>query len=104
MSRQSFEAFMGALQKDESLQKELREKIGDPAQGVKTEDLNQFAAARGYDFKVEEIQGELSEKQLDGVAGGLTLSSTSLGGAAYKLDSSLLGSNYIKIDYYFGKW
>ena len=100
MSRQSFEAFMGALKKDPALQQELREKIGDPAQGVKSGDLDQFASARGYDFKVEEIKGELSEKQLDAVAGGLSsLSSMSV----YKLETSLLGTNYVKFDYNFQK-
>jgi predicted ribosomally synthesized peptide with nif11-like leader len=100
MSRQSFEAFMGALQKDASLLKELRERVGDPAQGVKPEDLNQFAAARGYDFRVEEIKGELSDKQLDTVAGGVLGSIATMG---WKLEPSLLGSNYVKLDYNFQK-
>jgi len=101
MSRQSFEAFMGTLKKDESLQKELREKLGDPAQGVSAEGLNQFAAGKGYDFKVEEIQGELSEKQLNTVAGGIEISSLSF--SAQKVESSLLGTKYIKFDYNFQK-
>jgi predicted ribosomally synthesized peptide with nif11-like leader len=101
MSRQSFEAFMGALQKDAGFQKELRERIGDPVQGVKSEDLNQFAAARGYDFKVEEIRGELSDKQLDAVAGGLLSSPTT--SFVFKFETSLLGANYIKFDYNFQK-
>ena len=101
MSRQSFEAFMSTLQKDGSLQKELREQLGDPAQGVSAEGLNQFAAGKGYDFKVEEIRGELSEKQLDTVAGGLLSSSPSF--STLKIESSLLGTQYIKFDYNFQK-
>ena len=101
MSRRSFEAFMSTLQKDESMQKELREHLGDPAQGVNAEGLNQFAASKGYDFKVEEIQSELSEKQLDTVAGGLL--SSSLSYSTVKLEPSLLGTQYVKIDYNFQK-
>jgi len=101
MSRQSFEAFMGTLMKDESLRNELREKLGDPAQGVSAEGLNQFAAGKGYDFKVEEIRGELNEKQLDTVAGGIEISSLSF--STLKIDSSFLGTKYIKFDYNFQK-
>ncbi len=101
MSRQSFEAFMSTLKKDGSLQKELREQLGDPAQGVSAEGLNKFAAGKGYDFKVEEIKGELSEKQLDTVAGGVVspLSFSSY----YKIESSLPNTQYIKFDYNFQK-
>ncbi len=71
MSRESFEAFVKKMQQDESLQKELREQlIGDPAQGVNVEEFTKFAASKGYDFNAEEINGELSDKQLDTVAGG----------------------------------
>jgi predicted ribosomally synthesized peptide with nif11-like leader len=103
MSRQSFEAFMSTLNKDGSLQKELREQLGDPAQGVSAEGLNQFAASKGYDFKVEEIKGELSEKQLDTVAGGLLSGSPSFS-SFYKVESSLLQTQYIKFDYNFQKF
>ncbi len=70
MSRQSLEAFIKKLQQDESLQKELREQLGDPEQGVSAEGLSKFAASKGYEFNVDEIKGELSDKQLDSVAGG----------------------------------
>lgn len=102
MSRQSFDAFMGALQKDASLQKELREKIGDPAQGVRSEDLTQFAAARGYDFKVEEIISELNEKQLDSVAGGLSFSNP-LSLNYHKVQTALTDT-HIKFDVSSYKW
>ena len=101
MSRLSFDSFMEALQKDGSLQKELREKLGDPAHGVSAEGLNQFASGKGYDFKVQEIKSELSEKQLDTVAGGLT--TPSLSSVEWKVGSSLLGTQYVKIDYNFQK-
>jgi predicted ribosomally synthesized peptide with nif11-like leader len=81
MSRESLEAFMKKLEQDESLQKELRGQLADPAQGAGAEDLQKFAAGKGYDVNVEEIKGELSDKQLDTVAGGGT-SRTDGGGAA----------------------
>jgi predicted ribosomally synthesized peptide with nif11-like leader len=102
MSRQSFQAFMGQLQKDGSLQKELREKLGDPAQGVSAEGLNQFAAAKGYDFKVDEIMSELNEKQLDSVAGGLSFSNP-LSLTYHKVQTALTDT-HIKIDFSAFKW
>ncbi len=91
MSRESFEAFMNKLQQDGGLQKELREKLGDPAQGVKAEDLNKFAAAKGYDFNVQEIKDELSDKQLDTVAGGVLP-------GPLPISLSPLGAGYIRFD------
>ncbi len=79
MGRQSLQAFVKKLQQDESLQKELREQLGAAAQGLSAEDLMKFAASKGYEFNIEEIKGELSDKQLDAVAGGytnLTISNT----------------------------
>ena len=70
MSRQSFEDFMKKLQQDHTLQQELHVQLGDPAQGIAVKDLARFAAGKGYEFNVEELKGELSEEQLDGVAGG----------------------------------
>ena len=99
MSRQSFEAFMTTLQKDAELQKELRKKLGDPAQGVSAEGLNKFAAGKGYDFKIEEIQGELSEKQLNTVAGGVLGSSFEF----LKSDDALQKARLIKFDCNFYK-
>ncbi len=67
---QSLEAFIKKLKQDENLKKELHEELGDPAQGVSAEDFRKFAASKGYEFNVAEIKGELSDKQLDSVAGG----------------------------------
>ncbi len=72
MSRESFAAFVTKLRQDESLQKELREQLGHPVQGVGAEDLQRFAASKGYDFNVEDTNDELSDKQLDTIAGGLS--------------------------------
>ncbi len=69
MSRESFEAFVSKLQQDESLQKEFREQLGAP-ESASAEDLQKFAASKGYQFKVEDVTGQLSDKQLDAVAGG----------------------------------
>jgi predicted ribosomally synthesized peptide with nif11-like leader len=71
MSKQALVDFMKKLQQDGELQEELRAQLGDPEQGIATSDLAQFAAGKGYSFDITEVQEELSDEQLDAVAGGL---------------------------------
>jgi predicted ribosomally synthesized peptide with nif11-like leader len=71
MSHQSFVDFMKTLQQDGEMQKELHARLGDPEGGVAIKDLSQFAAGKGYQFDVSEVQSELSDQQLDAAAGGL---------------------------------
>jgi predicted ribosomally synthesized peptide with nif11-like leader len=70
MSEQSFQEFVKKLQQDAGLQKELRNRFGDPAAGIPIQQLAEFAAGKGYKFTVEELSGRLSDKQLDAVSGG----------------------------------
>jgi predicted ribosomally synthesized peptide with nif11-like leader len=94
MSHQAFEAFIKKLQQDGSLRKELSDQLGDLSQGVKADELNEFAATRGYDFKVQEIRDELTDQQLDSAAGGITIGGTQF----HKVETSPLGATFIKID------
>lgn len=70
MSKDSFQEFLKTIQQDAILQKELRDRFGDPAAGIPVQKLAEFAAEKGYKFTVEEISGRLSDNQLDAVAGG----------------------------------
>ena len=70
MSTESFKKFMAKVQQDEGLRKELRAAGG--AAGMSAEAVAAFAAGKGYEFKVEDISNELTDKQLDSVAGGVT--------------------------------
>jgi len=77
MSREQLSEFMKLLAEDSALQEELRnaaEGTGDDAV-VSSERLVEIARARGFEFTVEEAEGvfELSDDELDAVAGGLTL-------------------------------
>jgi predicted ribosomally synthesized peptide with nif11-like leader len=69
MSNESFRAFMAKVQKDEGLKQELRAAGG--ADGMSVEAVAAFAVRKGYEFKVQDVSSELSDKQLDAVAGGL---------------------------------
>jgi len=70
MSKDSFQEFLKKVQQDAILQKELRDRFGDPAAGIPVQELADFAAGKGYTFTVEEISGRLSDQQLDAVSGG----------------------------------
>jgi len=91
MSNESFKKFMAKVQTDQGLKQELRAAGG--AAGMPAEAVVAFAAGKGYEFKVEEISNELSEQQLDSVAGGINWGDGSLGGAAAGLPGS-----YHKVD------
>lgn len=75
MSLDAFKSFIEKVQQDEALQKELRAAGG--AQGMGIAELATFAAGKGYQFKAEDVSGELNPSQLEGVAGGLTMSAVS---------------------------
>ncbi len=68
-----FQEFLKKAQQDPQLQKELRERFGDPAAGVPWKELTEFASARGYHFTIEETRSELSDDQLGSVSGGLAV-------------------------------
>lgn len=71
MSLEEVKRFAEAVKKDDALQKELKAKGGDEAA------VADFAKSKGFDFSADELKGfaaekkgELSEEQLDKVAGG----------------------------------
>jgi predicted ribosomally synthesized peptide with nif11-like leader len=70
MSRESFKTFMAKVQQDKGLRQELRAAGGEA--GMPAEAIVAFAADKGYEFKVEDISSELTDAQLDSVAGGMS--------------------------------
>ncbi len=73
MSKENLEQFMKQI--DES--KDLQAKIGEEITG---DALVALGAAHGCEFSIEDLQGdaELSDKQLEGVAGGSPLSNSTV--------------------------
>lgn len=69
MRNEAFETFLAKVQNDESLRNELRAAGGETDMPV--EALVAFAASKGYEFKVADISGELTDQPLEAVAGGL---------------------------------
>lgn len=67
MSRENLDKFRADLVKDEQLRAALKDSVRSE------EELVAAAAARGYDFTVEELRSglELDEEQLEAVAGGV---------------------------------
>ncbi len=68
MSSESFKKFQAQVQRDDRLKQEFRAAAGEGGMGV--DKLVAFAAGKGYDFKVEDVSSELSDEQLESVAGG----------------------------------
>ncbi len=68
MSSESFRKFLAQVQENDSLKQEFRAAGGEA--GMPVEALVAFAAAKGHEFKVEDVSSELSDQQLDSVAGG----------------------------------
>lgn len=105
MSNQSFEAFLRKVQEDETLNQELRAALGDPAEGIPAADLARFAAEKGYTFDLTEVSGELSDEDLENVAGGTTAFTSSFGSLALKFYSpSSLSFPKVELDQVVIKW
>jgi predicted ribosomally synthesized peptide with nif11-like leader len=68
MSSESLKSFIAKIQSDEGLKNEFRAAGGDA--GMPVEAMVAFAAGKGYEFKVEDVSGDLTDKQLDSVTGG----------------------------------
>jgi len=68
LSSESFRKFLAQVQENDSLKQEFRAAGGEAGMAVET--MVAFAAGKGYDFKVEDVSSELSDQQLDSVAGG----------------------------------
>ncbi|MEQ8234522.1 MAG: Nif11-like leader peptide family RiPP precursor [Gammaproteobacteria bacterium] len=103
MDKQSFEAFMHKVQEDDALAQELRAKLGDPADGIVGADLERFAAEKGYQFDLEEISGELSDEDLEAVAGGAGTFSPTIGALSLKFYSPSALS-FPKVESVIIKW
>ncbi|MEQ8660307.1 MAG: Nif11-like leader peptide family RiPP precursor [Gammaproteobacteria bacterium] len=103
MDQHSFEAFMRKVQEDDALAQELRAKLGDPAEGIAAADLERFAAEKGYRFDLDEISGELSDEDLEAVAGGAGTFSSTIGTLSLKFysPSSL---SFPKVESFTIKW
>lgn len=69
MSQQDFQRFQKEINEDEALLTALTERFGDLSD-VPADELTGFAAEHGYEFSVDEAQDELSDAQLEAVAGG----------------------------------
>ena len=69
MKSRVFNDFMQIVAKDTAMREQLR--LAGSANGIELGKLAEFAAAKGFPFKVEDITDELSDGQLDKVAGGL---------------------------------
>jgi predicted ribosomally synthesized peptide with nif11-like leader len=68
MGSGSFKTFLAMVQHDAGLRQELRAAGGNA--NLSAEALIAFAAAKGYAFELEDVSGELDDKQLEAVAGG----------------------------------
>jgi len=68
MSSESFKSFMAKIRNDEGLKNEFRAAGGDA--GMPVEAMVALAAGKGYEFKVEDVSGDLTDKQLGSVTGG----------------------------------
>ncbi len=66
-SDDTFQSFLAKLENDAGLREELRAAGFDA--GMPADALIAFAAGKGYAFRIEDA-GELSDRQLDAVAGG----------------------------------
>lgn len=95
MKSRVFNDFMQILAKDTAMREQLR--LAGSANGIELGKLADFAASKGFPFKVEEVTDELSDGQLDKVTGGGTVSIVMPGTAfefmtAYKLDARIYSS------------
>lgn len=105
MSNGSFKAFASQLQQDEALRQEVQD--ASDQNGIAVETLARIAAGHGFTFTADDVSNELSDAQLEGVAGGLARSlgrmdlTTSLNTSTSFLKIAtydLSGTTYIKID------
>ena len=76
MSAEQFKAFWEAVQADTSLQEKLRAKTDPDSIASIAKEVASIAKEAGFEItadEVKEAQSELSDEQLDGVAGGFTV-------------------------------
>ena len=73
MSKQALEAFRRELAADESLRAEMTRVLGAGGPMVSLDELVALAKARGFELTADEARSatELTERDLDAVAGGV---------------------------------
>ena len=76
MSDKGLESFIRQISSDDGLRQALQERFDDLGR-IPADELAAFATEHGYAFNVEEAKRELSDADLEQVAGGLTVSGTS---------------------------
>jgi len=72
MSKHAFEEFMTKAAQDAQLRREL-EGLAQSGQGVPASALVELAARHGYSFAAGDVGTELSDGELEAVAGGVDL-------------------------------
>lgn len=85
MTSTALNDFLGKLKSDTGLREELRVLAGGRS-GLPAAEMVSFAATKGYRFTVEDVSGELSDRALEEVAGGV-LPGDALFGEALMEDS-----------------
>jgi hypothetical protein len=99
MSKSAIQAFVDKLSQDEALRAELRDKLtaGGTKQTASVDELVEFASARGYIFGADEALArmELSDQELDNVAGGGNFERLS----QKQLPTESLSLNFAKIQF-----
>jgi len=78
MSRTDFAKFTAHLNADEDFQSAFYDRFGDSGSEIPAGKLIAFASEHGYTFSLDDASDELSEAELEEVAGGLSLDSTTL--------------------------
>ena len=94
MSGSVFEDFVDELAANGQLQEDLYG-LADDDDMIEFSDVVQFANSHGYEFAAEEFDTELSDADLESIAGGV---SPVLPKLEIQLSSSNLDSQFIKID------
>lgn len=96
MSLESFNAFMAKINAEETLRNELKQANPD---GMTIDALAAVAAQHGFRFDAQDVSNELSEKELDLVAGGgatYTKKTSSLNEFDFETSRLQLGSMVFK--------
>jgi len=75
MSSESYRMFLAKLENDAGLRQELR--AAGFESGMAADAVIGFAAGKGYAFGIEDV-GELTDRQLDAVAGGVNQTMNSM--------------------------
>jgi predicted ribosomally synthesized peptide with nif11-like leader len=103
MSKQALDAFKAKLAEDAALREEMTRVLSKDGQrtDASAQDLAAFAQSRGYDLSEEDVHRtmELSDDQLESVAGGVLISGSYSTTSTYSLESFSLNFAKVSIDY-----